>query len=122
MQIAELMLVSLGETIVLELIFALICGIKTKKELWVNILCNTLTNPVVTFVYYLLSYGSGLSVHLLTVFLIFLEISAVIAEGCVYKKLTHINRPFLFSLGANLFSYFTGLMINNFLWEMLLLS
>lgn len=122
MNIVGLMLVSLAETIVLELVFALICGFRTKKKMWVNILCNTLTNPVVTFTYYFFCYGFGLPAYILAAVLLILEVSAVIVEGVVYKKLTDISRPFLFSIGANLFSYFSGLIINNLLWGMLLWS
>ncbi len=106
------MLASLLLTIILELAFALIWGVRQKRDLIVNVLCNTLTNPVVSCIYYYCYFVLGLSGAGRVVALILLEISAVLTEWLIYKKKTDINRPMLFSLGANGFSYFTGLLIS----------
>lgn len=106
------MLVSLLLTIVLELAFALIWGVRQRRDLIVNVLCNTFTNPVVCSVYYYCYFVLSLSGAGRIIVLILLEISAVLTEWLIYKKTIDIKRPMLFSLGANGFSYFTGLLIS----------
>lgn len=109
------MLISLGATVVLEFIFALIMGVRRKSDLAINVLVNTLTNPAVTCTYYFLRYSAGLSGGLLTAAVIILEVSAVIVEGLIYRSCTDIKKPMRFSLGANCFSYFAGLILNRFI-------
>lgn len=110
--IVRSMLVSLLLTIILELSFALIWGIRKRHDLIINVLCNTLTNPVVSCTYYYCFFVMGLSGAGRIIVLILLEISAVLTEWLIYKKKTDINRPMLFSLGANGFSYFIGLLVS----------
>lgn len=110
------MVCSLELTVVFEILFAFAAGAfdsntRTGKSLFINLLANVLTNPMVCSLYYLAKYGFGLSgAHIWAVTAV-LEISAVLAEWRVYKACTDIKRPFLFSLCANCFSYFTGLLL-----------
>lgn len=102
--------ISLGLTILLELLFALLAGVRG-NGLKVNVLCNILTNPLVTSIYYFCKYGLMLNVGAMTIITAALEIAAVITEWRVYKACTDIKKPLLFSIGANCFSYFTGLFL-----------
>lgn len=110
--IINAMLLSLGATVILELIFALIWGVRGKKNIAINVLVNTLTNPIVTCTYYGLRYGAGWAGGMLAAAVIVLEISAVLAEGYIYRSCTDIKKPLLFSLCANCFSYFAGLLFD----------
>lgn len=110
LQIIGAMGLSLFLTIVLELAFALAVGIRG-KALIVNILVNILTNPLVTSIYYFCKYGLALPSGIMTAITAVLEISAVLAEWRIYKACTDIKRPLLFSLAANCFSYFMGLLL-----------
>ncbi|MCM1577721.1 MAG: hypothetical protein NC078_02825 [Ruminococcus sp.] len=102
--------VSLLLTILFELLFALLLGIRG-EALKINVLCNILTNPVVTCVYYICRYGFLWGEGSMAIVTAVLEISAVIAEWRVYKGWTDIKRPLLFSAGANCFSFFIGKLI-----------
>jgi len=80
-----------------------------KKDILLVILVNTLTNPIVVLIYWILYYNTNWSTILI---IVPLEIFAVITEGFIYKRKSEcINRPFLFSLAVNAFSYTTGLII-----------
>ena len=103
---------SLVLTIVFELAFALICGIRRRKNLLLCVLVNVLTNPIVTCTYYYFKYYLHALPPFMTALTAVLEISAVLAEWLVYKYVSDIKNPFAFSLGINCFSYFTGLAIN----------
>lgn len=100
--------VSLLLTLLLELLFALVFGIKG-HALLISALANILTNPAVVILHLLLcrhySLPEAAAIPLL-------EISAVLTEALIYAKCTDIRRPFLFSLGANTFSYFSGALIS----------
>ena len=102
--------ISLVLTILFELLFALLMGVRG-NGLRVNILCNILTNPLVTSIYYFCKYGLMLHGAVMIIITAALEISAVITEWRVYKACTDIKKPLLFSIGANCFSYFIGLFL-----------
>ena len=86
------LIVSLALTLMLELGFALIPGVRGSRSLALVALANVLTNP-----------------PLLT---IAAELSAVFIEGVIYRAGTDFRRPMLFSLSANAFSYLIGLALN----------
>ncbi len=101
--------VSLALTLVLELLFALLWGLRG-RDLILCILVNVLTNPPVVLCALLWrTYGPGpgwLPVPLL-------EGGAVLVEGFFYRRNgERVRRPFLFSLCANAFSYALGLVFN----------
>ena len=101
--------ISLGLTLALELLYALIAR-KRGKDLVLVCLVNVITNPVVVLVYFLASaYTAMHSVFLKAA----LEIMAVVTEALYYRKYgSSYQRPLLFSLGANAFSFFSGELIS----------
>ena len=69
-------------------------------------LVNVLTNPAVVFLYYVNIIYVGWNRILVTVLL---EMAAVAAEGLCYRAAGRgIRHPWLFSAGANLFSFMMG--------------
>ncbi|MGN0667436.1 MAG: hypothetical protein ACI4KF_13045 [Huintestinicola sp.] len=102
---------SLLLTLILELLFACIYGVRGKHDLVICVLANTLTNPVVTCTYYYMQYSVGMSGEMLILATVILEISAVTAEWLVYRNNTEIKRPLLFSMAANAFSYSAGVIM-----------
>ncbi|MBR4702862.1 MAG: hypothetical protein IKO91_03370 [Oscillospiraceae bacterium] len=101
--------VSLALTLVLELLFAFLWGLRG-RDLILCILVNVLTNPPVVLCALLWrAYAPGpewLPVPLL-------EAGAVLVEGLFYRRNgERVRRPFLFSLCANAFSYGLGLVFN----------
>ena len=105
--------ISLMLTLIMELVFAFAVRIRESKDLILVVLVNVLTNPFVVFVHYVTLIYTAWNQTLLTGIL---EAGAVLVEAFCYRqfgrKSTH---PFLLSLGANVFSYFTGEAINYFL-------
>ena len=104
--------VSLGCTLVFELAFALLWGLRG-RDLLLCCLVNLLTNPPVVLCALLWrQYGPGpgwLPVPLL-------EAGAVLTEGIIYHRDgERVRRPFLFSLAANALSYGLGLLLNTLL-------
>ena len=103
------LLISLGLTIVLELVFCSIFKLRGAYNLTLVVLVNIITNPPVVLLNHLLKQNTSLPSVLIV---LVLEISAVLIEGLYYKLyIKDIKRPLLFSLGANAFSYFSGLLI-----------
>lgn len=101
------LLISLGLTLIFELTFALLWGLRKKDSLWLLILINTATNPPAVLLHFLLVKQLGLSA-VFSVLLI--ETAVILLEWLLLKyNIKTISRPFLFSLLANLFSYCTGL-------------
>jgi len=101
--------VSLALTLLLELAFALLWGLRG-RDLILCCLVNLLTNPPVVLLALLWrQYGPApawLPVPLL-------EAGAVLLEGRLYRRDgERVRRPFLFSLCANAFSYALGLVFS----------
>ena len=95
--------VSLLLTLLLELAFSLLAGLRGAKVLCLVALVNALTNPPVVLLYTLFPTLAAK---------ILLEVGAVLIEGLIYRKCAPaLKRPYLFSLGANAFSYFVGAML-----------
>ena len=97
--------VSLALTLIIELIFSLLCRKRGRALVFVT-LANILTNPAVVL-------GALLWRHFgLPCFWLYTaaaEILAVLAEGAVYKKSREgFSRPYLFSLAANGLSFTLG--------------
>ena len=92
---------ALGLTLVFELAFSLVWGLR-KKQLLLVILMNILTNPAVNLLY-ALSYQIGWN----RIWIILsLELAAFITEGFCCRGM--IQRPWLFALLVNGFSYSMG--------------
>ncbi len=111
--------ISLAVTLVLELAWAWLWKIRERRELLLVAAANLLTNPAVVACYYLaaelvLSDGRETEKWILWAVKGFLEISAAAAEAFCYQKCSRaIHRPWLFSISANLFSYWAGVCLQN---------
>lgn len=94
--------ISLLLTLVLELSFALLWGVRG-RGLMLVLLMNLMTNPAAVLLHFtfvrLLGWSALWVVPLL-------ELAVVIAEGFCCRGM--IRRPWLFALLVNLFSYGTG--------------
>ncbi len=102
--------VSLLFTVVLELCFAFLWGIRDKKDILLLVLVNLLTNPFVVLTHYLVTYYTDINP---LVIIILLEVTAALTEGYYFRNHGNTYRkPMLFAIGANLFSYCTGRIIN----------
>lgn len=100
-------------TLIFEMTFSLLCKIRDKRSFLVIGLVNLLTNPLVNAIYHAASANvNGIMLAAVTAVL---EIAAVITEGLIYKDMTDIKKPMLFSLGANMFSFGLGLIIGKFI-------
>ncbi|MBP8641018.1 MAG: hypothetical protein KBI01_09015 [Oscillospiraceae bacterium] len=103
------LLISLALTLVLELVFSLAFKVRSTHSLTMVLLANVLTNPPVVLLNNILSRKTELTS---VIIILILEIAAVLIEGIYYNRFANeIKRPFMFSLGANAFSYLTGLIL-----------
>lgn len=97
--------VSLGLTLVLELAFSLIWGLRS-RDLMLVVLMNLLTNPAVVLLHHLLRSWPEVPV------VIVLEAAAILVEGlCCRYRGEHIRHPWRFALLVNLFSYGIGVFL-----------
>ncbi len=104
------LLISLGLTVVLELIFALVFKVRGERDFVLVIVVNVITNPAVVLLNYLLLRDTALP-RMPVIFV--LEAAAVLVEAFYYRRYAEtIKKPFLFSLCANVFSFSIGLLIN----------
>ena len=108
--IFKTLFISLMITLVLELLFCIVAGVRDRKDLFLAVLVNVLTNPFVVSMNYLTLFYTRWN---RTLVVGVLEVGAVVVEGICYDKLGRkIKHPYLLSLLANAFSYGTGLVIN----------
>jgi len=104
------MAISLGLTLLLEITFALLWGLRGKRELTVAALVNVLTNPPVVLLYHIAAGLFGWPAAAVTAVL---ECGAVLVEWRCYRACSQqLKRPFLFALLANGFSFGIGCVIN----------
>lgn len=116
-QLPKIMIISLSCTIIIELLFAyLFLRIKNKSDLLVVLLVNTMTNPLVVSISYIVNYFLGL--HARNIILVILEILAFLIESLFYKKNLEYKKinPFMVSLILNFASYFIGCIINGIIY------
>ena len=106
---------SLALTLALEIGFYLLfgntalSGKRSKRNLLLVVLVNTLTNPIVVLLYSLAAMYTQWN---MAAVLILLELFAILAEGCYYRKYGDgFRRPYLFSAAANMFSFWVGMLI-----------
>lgn len=97
--------VSLGLTLVLELAFALVWGIRDRKLLLVTLM-NIMTNPAAVTVHILLTGLAGWSYWASA---ISVETAVVLAEWLCLRG--QVRRPFLTALLINCFSFGIGLFL-----------
>ena len=95
-------------TVLLEGIFALLWGVRSKRDLGLVALANCITNPLVNVLYRLgRMWGWPRGPVVLA-----LEVAAVLAEWLCYRRTENAVRyPLLFSLCANAFSFCCGLVL-----------
>lgn len=99
--------ISLLLTLVFEEAFALLWGLRGKRELTIIALVNILTNPVVVLTYHTCTGLFGWPVVPVTAVL---EVGAVLVEWrCLHACSEQLKRPLLFAILANAFSYSLGL-------------
>ena len=97
--------VSLLLTLLLEGVFGLLWGVKGRGDWLLLLAVNVVTNPIVVTLHYCVSRFWG--------FTLFLELAAVAAEWLAYRRWGRSTDPALiFSVCANCFSYFTGVILN----------
>ena len=109
----ESLIISLFLTIVIELSISLILGIRKKEDIYIVILVNICTNPiVVTIANYLILIGINKLIY--NIIVIIMEIAVVFAEYAMYKKYlkSYKKSPLLLSLINNSTSYLIGIIIN----------
>jgi len=107
------LVISLALTLVLEAVFFLLAGKRNKKDFLLVLLVNLLTNPVVVLCYWLTILYTDLNIAII---LIPLELFAVLTEGYYYKKYgNNFRRPYLFSITANMFSFWLGVLLQQFI-------
>lgn len=101
---------SLLLTLVFEEGFALLWGLRGRRELGLVALMNCLTNPPVVLLYHT---AAGLWRWNAVMVTVVLEGVAVAVEWrCCRAFSEQVRRPFLFALFINLFSYGAGCVIN----------
>ena len=106
----RILAVSLGLTLILEELFALLWGLRGRRELTVVALVNVLTNPVVVLSYHTAVRLLGWNALWVTAVL---EIGAVVVEWLYYRSCSEqLKKPFSFALLVNAFSYGMGCVIN----------
>lgn len=116
MNLFKIMGVSLTLTIIIELVCALLIGIRNKKDIINVILVNILTNPLVVSISFLINLRYGLMPKRIA--MIFLELFAFASEGFIYNKCLEFKKynGFLLSFILNFISYFLGIIINCIIW------
>lgn len=105
-------LLSLGFTLLLELCFAALLGVRRKKDFLLVFLVNVVTNPPLVLSLNLLSQYRP---ELVCFFLILpLEFLVVCIEWLLYRRRLDYKRipPFLLSLLLNVISYSGGLLLS----------
>ena len=97
---------SLSLTLAFESGFFLLIGKRDKKDLLLLLLVNAITNPVVVLSFWMVALYTDWHARL---FLIPLELFAVLTEGRYYQKHGRdFRRPYIFSLAANMISFGAG--------------
>lgn len=103
---------SLGLTLLLELLIARLCRLRGRDYLLV-VLVNILTNPAVV---YLDMVCAAWMPNGRDLWQIPLEAAAILTEGWCYARFARsVRRPWMFALVANAFSYGCGLLLNTLL-------
>ena len=103
----ERLLLSLGLTLALELLFAIGWGVKGKNLLLAAAM-NVLTNPLVV-IWNSLTAGTGILISTVAP-----ELAAIAAEAFLLRRYGRdIPYPVLLGICINVFSYFSGITIQN---------
>lgn len=84
------LIISLILTIVIELFISICIGIRKKNDIITIIATNTLTNPIVVFIYNIIV--NSLEELLYWIVIIAIEIIVIFVEGKVYKKVLEYKK------------------------------
>ena len=97
---------SLALTLILEGLFALLWGVRSRRDYLLLLAANAQTNPAVVLFHCLVS-DSAAAVAVS-------EVLAVLAEAALYRRFgsEKLRPALLFSLCANVFSFCCGLLLN----------
>ena len=97
-------------TLIIEYIIIKLIFIKEKVHIPV-LLVNMLTNPLVVYIYNIMSIYS---LYYKDIVLLFLELLVVIVEGYVYKYLLEITwkKALIISFISNIVAYLVGILIS----------
>ena len=110
MILLSLLLTALTGTVLIEVLFALLLGVRTTRDIMNIILVNIMTNPFLVIFSFMIKakYGN----HVYYPVLLFMEVLAVLSEGYIYSRYLEYKRirPYFFSLILNLLSYTVGLL------------
>ena len=99
------MLFAFSLTLALELFFALAWGLR-RRQLWMVVLMNALTNPAANVLYSFMTVYLGWQKIFPT---LFLELAVIAAEGLCCKDF--MEKPWCFVILVNVFSYAAGLLL-----------
>lgn len=110
MYVVKMFLVPYIITIIVEIIAAIIWGIRRKRELLAVLLINTVTNPLVTLIRWIaaqhLRFQSERDLVLAAA-----EIAVLLGEWLLFRKFVKSTKhPFLMSLVLNAVSFGAGLL------------
>jgi hypothetical protein len=106
------LLIALGLTWAVECTVALI-WFKKRGAVWAVFLVNMLTNPLINVEMALVAYSQGLRTPVYWAILAASELAVVAVEGILLSAMLKITKKkaLLFSLIANVLSYFTGVLL-----------
>ena len=109
MGLIESLLLSLGLTLLFELVFAFLLGIRKGKDFLLVALVNVVTNPPLVLILNLLQRRSLVSFPVILA----LELTAIAIEWLLYRKRLEYEKlpPLVFSLLLNAISYTGGLLL-----------
>jgi len=112
----EVILICLACTIIIEILIALICKVRNKKDFLNILLVNIMTNPIVVVFPYITYLYKGTVYR--NILLIILEVAVVFIEGFTYKKVLKYNKinKYILSSILNISSYLLGNIISNIIW------
>ena len=106
------MAVSLGLTLVIEIVMGLLLGVRKFKNILNIILANLITNPLLVSVTYYVGLMYDEPAHYITLGV--LEVLAILTEGLLYKKYLKYDKfkPLILSLILNICSFAIVSVIN----------
>ena len=111
-ELPTVMIRCLSITVLVEVIMAIIIGIRDKKDLLNVVLVNIVTNPIVVTIPVYFNYRYGLLQR--NICLVIFEIATLFFEGFIYYKYLNYKKinGFLVSAILNLASFAVGEMVN----------
>lgn len=109
----ESLIISLLLTIMIELTISFIFGIREECDIYVVVLVNICTNPIIVYIANCLKLLNNDLVY--NIVIVILEIIVVIVEFELYKRYLSVYKksPFILSLVDNVLSFGIGLIINS---------